>query len=118
METIPEITIEAVIDRYEVLLLDAVGVLVHGSGALAGAVELIQRLNRSAKPYYVLTNDASRLPAARAARLQAYGLAVDADRIITSRRHAALWSAQRGVYGMSSSRAGGSCRRPRPSRYW
>ena len=84
MERLPEITIETLIDRYEVLLLDAFGVLVHSSGTLAGAAELITKLNRAAKPYYILTNDASRLPATAAARFQSMGLAIEADRIITS----------------------------------
>ena len=84
MERLPEITIETLIDRYEVLLLDAYGVLVHSSGTLAGAAELITKLNRAAKPYYILTNDASRLPATAAARFQSMGLAIEADRIITS----------------------------------
>lgn len=72
------------IDRYAVLLLDGFGVLVHGSGALPGAGGLIDDLNRRGKPYYILTNDASRLPAARAERYQSVGLAIEADRIITS----------------------------------
>jgi HAD superfamily hydrolase (TIGR01450 family) len=84
MDKIQEITIETLIDRYEVLLLDAFGVLVHSSGTLAGAAELITELNRSAKPYYILTNDASRLPATAAARFQYMGLAIEIDRIITS----------------------------------
>ena len=37
MIQLQEITIEEVINRYAVLLLDAYGVLVHTSGALAGA---------------------------------------------------------------------------------
>jgi len=84
MERLPEITIETLIDRYEVLLLDAYGVLVHSSGTLAGAVELITRLNRAKKPFYILTNDASRLPATTATQFQNMGLAIEADRIITS----------------------------------
>ena len=84
MDKIQEITIETLIDRYEVLLLDAFGVLVHSSGTLAGAAELITELNRSAKPYYILTNDASRLPATAATRFQHMGLAIETDRIITS----------------------------------
>jgi HAD superfamily hydrolase (TIGR01450 family) len=79
-----KITIEALIDRYEVLLLDAYGVLVHSSGMIAGADELIAKLNRMAKPYYILTNDASRLPRTTAARFKSMGLAIEADRIITS----------------------------------
>ncbi len=79
-----EITVDALIDRYAVLLLDGFGVLVHGSGALPGARELIDELNRIAKPYYILTNDASRLPASRARRYRELGLAIDPNRIITS----------------------------------
>jgi ribonucleotide monophosphatase NagD (HAD superfamily) len=84
MDSIPEITIETVIERYDVLLFDAYGVLVHNAGALPGAVELIQRLNQVGKPYYLLTNDASKLPTTAAMRYQGYGLALDPDRIITS----------------------------------
>ncbi len=84
MDKLQEITIETLIDRYEVLLLDAYGVLVHSTGRLAGAAELITKLNRIAKPYYILTNDASRLPATAAARFHSMGLAIEADRIITS----------------------------------
>src|SRR5207245_4425342 len=84
MDTIPEITIASLIDRYDVLLLDAYGVLVNSSGALPGAAELTHRLSESGKPYYILTNDASKLPTTAAARYQGYGLAIDAERIITS----------------------------------
>jgi HAD superfamily hydrolase (TIGR01450 family) len=84
MDKLPQITIEMLIDRYEVLLLDAYGVLVHSTGIIAGAPELIARLNRTSKPYYILTNDASKLPATAAARFQSMGLAIEADKIITS----------------------------------
>ncbi len=99
MDPIPEITIEAIISRYAVLLLDAFGVLVDGAGALPGAVGLIQQLNQSGKAYYILTNDASQLPATRAKRLQAYGLAVEADRIITSGLLLKPYFAMRGLAG-------------------
>jgi HAD superfamily hydrolase (TIGR01450 family) len=79
-----KIDIEELIVRYPVLLLDAYGVLVNDSGALAGAAGLIDELNRSRKPYYLLTNDASKLPQTAADRFQGYGLAIDPDRIITS----------------------------------
>lgn len=81
---LPTITIDELIERYEVLLLDAYGVLIHHGGALAGAAELVERLNRTAKPYYILTNDASRLPETSADRLATMGLQIPAERIITS----------------------------------
>jgi ribonucleotide monophosphatase NagD (HAD superfamily) len=84
MDTVSEITLEAVIERYGVLLLDAYGVLVHSSGALPGVAELIERLNQLEKVYYILTNDASKLPPTAAKRYQGYGLALEPDRIITS----------------------------------
>jgi len=79
-----EITIEALMSRYAVLLLDAYGVLVNSTGALPGAAGLIDELNRSGKPYYLLTNDASKLPRTAASRFQGYGLEIAPERIITS----------------------------------
>jgi glycerol-1-phosphatase len=84
LDAIPEITIDEVVRRYRVLLLDAYGVLVHSAGALPGAGDFIARLNALGKPYHVLTNDASQLPVTAAARYRGYGLALDPDRIITS----------------------------------
>jgi glycerol-1-phosphatase len=84
VKSIPKISIDKLIERYDVLLFDAYGVLVHTSGALPGAAELIQRLNRIEKPYYILTNDASKLPATAARRYQEYGLSIRADRFLTS----------------------------------
>ncbi len=84
MDPIPIITIDNLIERYEVLLFDAYGVLVHFSGAMPGAAHLIQRLNRSRKSYFILTNDASKLPATAASRYQGYGLDIEASHILTS----------------------------------
>jgi len=81
---VQDVTIDTLIDRYPVLLFDAYGVLVHATGALDGAADLIRRLNDSGKPYFILTNDASKLAETAAAKLQRYGLAVPAERIITS----------------------------------
>ena len=77
-------TIDRVIAGYSVLLLDAYGVLVHSSGALPGAARLMETLNRRKKPYYLLTNDASKLPATSARLFQDFGLDIAPDRIITS----------------------------------
>jgi HAD superfamily hydrolase (TIGR01450 family) len=81
---IPEITAEQLLGQYEALLLDAYGVLLHSTGPLPGASALVDRLNRSGKPYYLLTNDASRLPATWVARLQGFGLPIPQERLITS----------------------------------
>lgn len=84
MEDISKITIELLIEQYDVLLFDAYGVLVNSSGALPGARELVRHLNQAGKPYYILTNDASRLPKTASARYQKKGLEIPSDHIITS----------------------------------
>ncbi|MBF0301010.1 MAG: hypothetical protein HQK51_20040, partial [Oligoflexia bacterium] len=50
------------IEKYDVILLDAFGVLVNNLGAIPYAKEFINLLNSTNKPYYVLTNGASKLP--------------------------------------------------------
>jgi HAD superfamily hydrolase (TIGR01450 family) len=84
LKGITRITIDEVIDRYAVLLLDAYGVLVHTRGVLYGAVELIDRLERIGKDYFILTNDASKLPSSMADRFRDFGLRIAQDRIISS----------------------------------
>ena len=79
-----ETTMDRLIERYDALLFDAMGVLVHREGPLPGAPELIDGLNDRGKPYYVLTNDASKLATTLANRFQRFGLDIDPDRIITS----------------------------------
>jgi HAD superfamily hydrolase (TIGR01459 family) len=82
--TIPVTTIDAVLDRYEVILFDAYGVLVHGAGPLPGAADLIARLNRDGRRYFVVTNDASKLPATSAQRFQRFGIPIDGAHVLTS----------------------------------
>ena len=84
MAKITEVTVERLIDQYSVVLLDAYGVLVHTSGALPGAAKLIAELNRLHKPYYILTNDASKLPETTAEIYRSFDLSINPDKIITS----------------------------------
>ena len=74
------------LEHYELILLDAYGVLLDKQGALPGARELIARLNNEQRPYYLLTNSASRLPEIFSAELHAIGLPIPEERIITSGR--------------------------------
>ena len=55
---IPEITAEQLLGKYEALLLDAYGVLLHSMGPMPDAAAFVERLNQSGKSYYLLTNDA------------------------------------------------------------
>ena len=81
---IPPTTVDALLDRYEAILFDAYGVLVHAGGPLPGAADLIARLNREGRRYFVVTNDASKRPDTAARRYQRFGLPLDASRILTS----------------------------------
>ena len=76
--------IEALLDGYAVVLLDAYGVLVDKLGPLPGSIDLIKRLNSSGKPYFILTNSAIRLPATMAGDFRVQGLFIPAERIISS----------------------------------
>ena len=72
------------VDHYDAILLDAYGVLVDLSGALPGAVAWVDALNRRGKPYWLASNTAARLPESAARRYQGFGLAIPAERILSS----------------------------------
>jgi len=102
MTGIPITTIKLLMEQYDVLLFDAYGVLVDSSGALSGARELIRHLNKTGKPYYIVTNDASRLPATAAARYLKSGLEIQPDNIITSGSLLAGYFAHHELFGKRS----------------
>lgn len=81
---VPRTSIGELATRYDALLFDAYGVLVHADGPMPGAPEVIAELNRSGKPYCLVTNDASSLPESAAVRYRRFGLALDASRIVSS----------------------------------
>ena len=72
------------IDRYDLFLLDAFGVLVTGSGPVEGAGQLLDALGEADVPFVVVTNDASRLPETGAARLRGFGLEVADEQLLSS----------------------------------
>ncbi|MGB0714180.1 MAG: HAD-IIA family hydrolase, partial [Gammaproteobacteria bacterium] len=69
---------------FDAVFLDAYGVLVDKAGALPGAVDFLRHLADQGTPYCVLTNSASRPPGAMSEEFRGYGLAIEADQIITS----------------------------------
>lgn len=97
--TVRSTTLPALIERYDALLFDAYGVLVHGTGLMPGAVEARDVLEASGKPWFVVTNDASKLPATAAARYRRLGLDLDPDRIVTSGMLLAPWFERDGLRG-------------------
>jgi HAD superfamily hydrolase (TIGR01450 family) len=72
------------IEGFDALFFDAYGVLVDQAGALPGAASLIAHLHQIGKPYFILTNDASKLPQTAAERFQGLGLAIGEEHIIAS----------------------------------
>jgi HAD superfamily hydrolase (TIGR01450 family) len=84
MQGVPETSVAQLVARYDAFLLDAYGVLVTASGAMPGAAGFISELAAAGKPYFVLTNDASKLPSTGAARYRGFGLPLTEDRLITS----------------------------------
>ena len=51
-----------IIDQYDAFLFDAYGVLKNANGLIEGVKEVLQRLRSLKKPYFVITNDASKSP--------------------------------------------------------
>ncbi|MCC7548276.1 MAG: HAD hydrolase-like protein [Burkholderiales bacterium] len=84
MQPLEQITIEALIERHDVLLFDAYGVLVHSGGALPGAAAALDLLHRAGRAFFVVTNDASKLPETAAARYRRFGLALGPEHIVSS----------------------------------
>ena len=99
MSTPIRTSIEVLLDRYPVLLLDASGVLIDAAGPLPGAVALIHRLNRLGTSYFVLTNDASRLPDSTAEYFNDFGLDIASERVITAGSLLRCWFAEKGLQG-------------------
>jgi HAD superfamily hydrolase (TIGR01450 family) len=97
--TIPQITIDGLLDRYEAILFDAYGVLVHDEGPLPGAAELLARLDREGRRWLVVTNDSTKLPATAAARFQRFGLPIDSGHLLTSGMLLRAHFAARGLRG-------------------
>lgn len=77
-------TAAALMDRHRLFLLDAYGVLVTSQGALPGAREFLAELASRGIPYFVVTNDASRLPETAAAFYKQCGLPIPVERVLTA----------------------------------
>jgi len=89
----------ALIERYDAVFLDAYGVLVDVAGARPGAPELLERLDQLGKPWFVLTNGASRLPENASRRWAGMGLAIPPEHIITSGSLLAGWFVSQSLIG-------------------
>ena len=77
-------TVSELIERYDVFLLDAYGVLVRSGGALPGAARFLQRLRDAGKSHFIVSNDASRSTTTTLQRYRDFGLHFEAEQILTS----------------------------------
>ncbi|RWI85478.1 MAG: hypothetical protein E5X80_33160 [Mesorhizobium sp.] len=76
---------QTLIDRYDAILFDAMGVLISENDALPGAADILARLNMSGQPYYIVTNISSGSDETIFARLRDAGLPIPAvDRIVSA----------------------------------
>ena len=75
---------DSLIERYDIFLLDAYGVLVTTRGPLPGAATFLDRLDREGRTWMIVSNDASRSIDTTVARYRDFGLPVTADRVLTS----------------------------------
>lgn len=75
----------SLLDQYKAIFFDAYGVLKNAHGLIPGVDRTINALIDSEKPFYVLTNDASRSPEQLADSYARLGIPlVTADRIVSS----------------------------------
>lgn len=77
-------TVDELLARYDVFLLDAYGVLVRSTGPLPGAAPFLRRLRDAGKFHLIVSNDASRSPTTTVARYQGFGLPLALEQIVTS----------------------------------
>lgn len=94
-----EATADRLLDRYDVFLLDAYGVLVTSTGPLDGAREFLHRLTDAGRPWLIVTNDASRSVASSARHYGGFGLPVDEAHVLTSGALLAGHFRRRGLAG-------------------
>ena len=51
---------DQLLDQYEAFFFDAFGVLVDGRGPLPGSLDLIEKLHKAGKKYWIVSNGASK----------------------------------------------------------
>lgn len=81
---LPRISPKKIITDYDVILLDAYGVIVNATCALPGASEFIAHLHKMKKEYWILSNGCSLSPADSCASYHRKGVMVEEERVITA----------------------------------
>ena len=79
-----QLSFSALRQRYDLLLLDAFGVLNRGPEPIPGAVESVARLGKTGQPFLLLSNNASQSPERLQGELSRMGFSIRPSEICTS----------------------------------
>ncbi len=85
----------ALVDGYDLVILDLDGVVYLGAEPVPGAVDAVNRLHQLGKPLAYATNNAARRPDEVAAHLVQLGISATSDEVVTSPQAAAALLADR-----------------------
>ena len=81
---ISTITTSQIIESFELVLIDAYGVLVDHSGPLPGSRRFLEELVRRKRPFCVVSNGASKLPQTMMRKYSNFGFPIEQQNIISS----------------------------------
>jgi glycerol-1-phosphatase len=87
--------VTALVDGYDLVILDLDGVVYVGPEPVPGAVDAVNRLHELGKPLVYATNNAARRPDEVAGHLVSLGIPATADEVQTSSQAAAALLAER-----------------------
>ncbi|MBF0154360.1 MAG: HAD-IIA family hydrolase [Magnetococcales bacterium] len=86
-------------EGYDLVLLDAYGVLNRGSEAIPGVGATLRALRTAGCPFRVVSNNASQAPAKLLGKMRRLGLEVEAEELVTSGMVVAQWWPTSWLYG-------------------
>lgn len=95
-------SLEAVVDRYDLILFDLDGVVYRGVEPVPGAAEVLAGIRRRGRRIMFVTNNSSRTPRAVSEVLRAMGIEASPDEVLTSGRATASMLVREGLAGASA----------------
>jgi HAD superfamily hydrolase (TIGR01459 family) len=98
----PFITIDNLLANYDILLIDAFGVLMDAQSALPGAREFVDLLHQTNKKYYILTNGSKFTVEDTALSYRRRGLNIEAESIISSGSLIQSWVKNNNLVGANA----------------
>ncbi len=91
-----------VIDNFDLILLDAFGVLVDDAGAIPGAVAFIDQLIERKKDFFILTNGSKFTPDVSADGYRKKGLKIEDHQVLSSGSLLKDWVSAKGHQGKNA----------------